>query len=378
VPGPFDTIEHVFDHDVCLDQFRSWSTDRLTAHRDDLVAAQRRLHLQELDVLRVLDERGRIDVSTGANGESAKVVRDKVETARRLEALPAIAEAAHGGRLSDEQLRSVVQLADERTDREWAGRAPNMDPIELARQARCATKPSPSDQRARHEARGLRMWWTPDRAMLHLHGQLPDVMGQAFESTIYALTEQMRPAKGHAWDTLEHRAADALAALCDRDGGDGRDDRTPSLARQPNIQLLVPPSGPAEVAGIPIADSLLEQLRANAMIEPVVIDEQGAPLVVGRRASVLSPKIRRSVLLRDGKCRVPGCGARKGLEVHHLVPRSRGGTDEVANLACVCPAHHWQLVPHGTRALVGNPNLPDGLELVHSSDLPPPDVGPSG
>ena len=39
--------------------------------------------------------------------------------------------------------------------------------------------------------------------------------------------------------------------------------------------------------------------------------------------------------------------------------------------AAVCPAHQRLLVPHGLLALVGNPNLPDGLELVTASRGPP-------
>jgi hypothetical protein len=45
------------------------------------------------------------------------------------------------------------------------------------------------------------------------------------------------------------------------------------------------------------------------------------------------------------------------------------------------------LIPHGPWALVGNPNLPDGLTLVHLDDLnaeqaaqlglPPPRAGPT-
>jgi hypothetical protein len=58
-------------------------------------------------------------------------------------------------------------------------------------------------------------------------------------------------------------------------------------------------------------------------------------------------------------------------QVHHLVPRSRGGTDDIANLAAVCPAHHRLLIPHGLLALVGNPNLPDGLKLVTAGRAPP-------
>jgi hypothetical protein len=362
----------VFDAIAHLDELRSWPTDRLLAQHECLVREKRRMELEDLDVLRVLDERGQIDVSVGRDGESARTLRDRVETARRLEALPAVAAAAHAGRLSDEQLRSVTQLADERSDAEWAVRAPGMDAGDLAREARRANKPSAEDQWARHEARGLRMWWTPDQAMLHLHGQLPDVLGARFEQTIQALTEQLRPTRGHAWDTFEHRAADALVGLCDRSA----DADTPVLGPRPNVQVLVPTSGPAEVAGIPIADTLLEQLRVNATIEPVLVDDAGAPLAVGRRSTALSPKITRAVLLRDGVCRVPGCALRHGLEVHHLTPRSWGGTDDVANLAVVCPSHHRKLVPHGKLALVGNPNRPDGLHLLDAADLPPPRASP--
>ena len=47
--------------------------------------------------MRILDERGRIDPTVDAHGESARTVRDTVETARRLESLPEIAAAAHLG-----------------------------------------------------------------------------------------------------------------------------------------------------------------------------------------------------------------------------------------------------------------------------------------
>ena len=58
----------------------------------------RRLQSEELAIVRVLDERGRVDVSVGSDGESARTVRDKVETARALESLPAVgAVACEGG-----------------------------------------------------------------------------------------------------------------------------------------------------------------------------------------------------------------------------------------------------------------------------------------
>jgi hypothetical protein len=352
--------------DVLVDELRAHSTEWLRREREQLVSEQRTLRTREMAVLRVLDERGQVDCSVGLQGDSARTMRDKVETARALETLPAIAAVAMDGGFSDEQLTQVAKLADEESDGEWAVRAQNVDAEALGRLARRASKPSTGDSRARHAARSLRMWWTPDKAMLHLHGQLPDVMGAEFEAAILALSEQMKPGKGQVWDSFEHRAADALVALCAMHG----DDR-PSSAPLTVLQVAVRLEGPAEIAGVPIADSLLEQLRANASIEPVLVGDDGAPIAIGSRVPALSPKIRRAVLLRDGKCRVPGCGRRHGLESHHLRPRTWGGADELANLAAVCPTHHRQLVPHGTKALVGNPNLPEGLELVDARDLPP-------
>jgi hypothetical protein len=207
-------------------------------------------------------------------------------------------------------------------------------------------------------------------------------MGATLEATIQRLTEQMKPAKGQAWDSFEHRAADALLQLCDQPEEQAE---TPTLATRPVVQTLIPLSGPAEIAGIPIADSLLEQLRANASIEPVLVDADGTPIAIGKRFRALSPKIVRAVLLRDQRCRV--CGRRHRLQIHHLRPRSWGGTDEISDLAAVCSTHHRLLVPHGQRVLIGNPNQPDGLRTVHRHDLtpeqvqqlglPPPRAGPT-
>jgi len=352
--------------DALVDELRTHSTEWLRRERATLLVEQRNLRARELAVLSVLDERGQVDCSIGSAGESARTVREKVETARALEGLPAIGEAAMGGELSDEQLSSVVKVADAQSDREWARRAPGTDPLELDRLARQATTPTAETSRARFAARQLRMWRRD--GFVHLRGQLPDDMGAKFEQTITHLTEHMKPAKGQPWVPFEQRAADALLQLCEPPA---TDDDTPSLSKLAGIQIAVPLHGPAEIAGVPIADTLLEQLRANASLTLALVDDDGSVIGIGRATPAISPKVRRAVLLRDARCRVPGCARRRGLEVHHLVPSSWQGTDDLSNLAAVCPPHHRLLVPNGLLALVGNPNLPDGLELVLASRAPP-------
>ena len=80
------------------------------------------------------------------------------------------------------------------------------------------------------------------------------------------------------------------------------------------------------------------------------------------------------MLLHDGHCRCGTCDRRHGLQIHHLWPRTWGGTDDIADLAAVCVGgstdHHPMLVPHGPWLLLGNPNQPDGLRLVHRDQIP--------
>jgi hypothetical protein len=341
------------------------------------VRVQREARIEELDVLRVLDERGQIDVSVGRDGESARTVREKVETARALESLPAVAAAAHAGRLSDEQLASTVRVADEGSDAEWAQRAPNMTPADLARKARAKSKPTVEESQARHAARHLWMRWNDQQTMLQIHGELPDVLGVKFKATVDKLVEAMRPAPGCAWERRERRAADALVQMCDSVAVAEKVEE-PQLAPQPLFCIDVPPEGPVEIAGIPLPDAMVERLRAGARVEPVLLDADGAPMAIGRISSSLSPKIVRAVLRRDGHCRCGECDLRYGLHVHHLRPRSWGGTDEVSNLATVASVHHPVLIPNGPYALVGNPNQPDGLRLKHIDELTPEEAAQVG
>jgi hypothetical protein len=316
-------------------------------------------------------------VSVGSDGESARVVRDKVETARALESLPKIGAVAVGGGFSDEQLSSVVQLADEESDAEWAVRAPNVTPADLSRLAREKSKPTVEDGHARRAARQLWMKWDTKRGMLRYGGELPDVMGAKFEATVKHLTEQMRPPKGQPWEPWGRRAADALGLMCDAVRV-AEQIETPMAAPAPLFAVDVPAHGPATVAGIPLPDAMVEQLRATASIEPVLVDDDGFPVTVGKRGRNLSPKTARAVLLRDGHCRCGNCDLRFGLPVHHLRPRTSGGSDKISNLAAVANVHHPMLIPNGPYALVGNPNLPDGLRMVHIDDLTPDEAAQVG
>jgi len=282
------------------DQLRCRETSWLEARHDRLVHTIRGLQAEDLAVIAILDERGRIDDTFAArDGISFRAVREKVATARALESLPHLATAAQTGVLSDEQLASAVQLADERTDAGWAERAPNMSPVDLSKMVRTATKPAVEESRARREARCLRWWWNKSTGMFCLRGELPDVDGARVEEALERAIERKKPPKGQTWDTRDHRGADVLVEAVDLHDAVHRtpDYRTPDHraddhraddaraeqcthrptgSQRPLLVVEVPQHGPATVAGIPLPDAMVEQLRADALIEPVLIDEHGA------------------------------------------------------------------------------------------------------
>ena len=360
----------MFDYSARLDQLRCHSTEWLAGRRAELVAEQRRLRVEELAVVAVLDERGAVDDAVAASdGVSVRAWRDTVETARALEELPRLAAAAHDGAVSPEQLTPAARLADSGSDAEWAARAGHTAASDLHKLARCQQTPSEDEARARRRRRGVRTWWDDEAGMFRFGGNgVPDVDGALVESVLNHMVDRMKPAKGEQWESRAARTADALVELA-------RNYAHVHAVEHPGPWFVVdvPLEGPAEVCGIPLPDSMVEQLRASAKLTARLVDDGGDELARGKAAASLSPRVRESVLRRDGHCRMGDCDRRHGLQVHHLWPKSWGGSDDQSNLAGVCVGggtdHHADLAPHGPWLLLGNPNRVDGLRLVHRDRL---------
>ena len=74
-------------------------------------------------------------------------------------------------------------------------------------------------------------------------------------------------------------------------------------------------------------------------------EDQADPAEPRRRCS-------NEVYARNGwRCAAPGCTSRRNLEDHHVVYRSRGGSDDLSNRTCLCRFHH-QRGEHGGLAKV--------------------------
>ncbi|MDQ7825832.1 MAG: HNH endonuclease [Candidatus Eremiobacteraeota bacterium] len=73
------------------------------------------------------------------------------------------------------------------------------------------------------------------------------------------------------------------------------------------------------------------------------------------------------ILKRDRfRCQAPGCRCRRNLQVHHIIRRSQGGSDDEWNLITLCEACHLHLL-HGLRTLTIKGRAPHDLTFTFGS-----------
>jgi hypothetical protein len=346
-----------------LDELRCHPNDWLRAERSRVVTEHRRLRVRELAITRVLDERGALGPVADASVPASQA-KASVEVARALETRPALARAAAEGALSWEQLEPLTRIATPETDTEWARRGPSCTPLDLQRMARRARPLTEADAERRCQARELRTWREPDDGMTAGRWRLADLDGILVEKVLNHMAEQMRPAKGEAWDSLAHRKADALVELCRTYA-----DVEPTGRFRFTIVTHRRVDGSADCDGVALAPATLEAIAPSAVLKSRIDDAHGVEIETTRARKALPADVERHLGERDPHCRVPGCERCRGLQSHHLLPRSHGGPDSIHNLARVCPSHHRMLTPNGPWHLVGDPEQIDGLRMVHRDEM---------
>ncbi|WGT48460.1 HNH endonuclease signature motif containing protein [Tessaracoccus lacteus] len=105
----------------------------------------------------------------------------------------------------------------------------------------------------------------------------------------------------------------------------------------------------------------LRRIACDAEVIPVVLGGRSEILDLGRSERWVTPALRQALVIRDGGCIFPGCGATAvECEAHHIVPWWAGGPTSLENLALVCPFHHAKLEPTRTSGVENR----DGWRIV--------------
>jgi hypothetical protein len=131
-------------------------------------------------------------------------------------------------------------------------------------------------------------------------------------------------------------------------------------------------------------DGLAARLRAA--LDGVPLTTVSLPLDIGAADETIPAHLRRAVTTRHSHCAFPGCDQPASVcDIHHIVPRSRGGPTSLPNLVPLCSFHHltaihrwgWHLTLHtdGTTSATS----PGGGRTLHSHSPPthsPPSHSP--
>jgi uncharacterized protein DUF222/HNH endonuclease len=122
-------------------------------------------------------------------------------------------------------------------------------------------------------------------------------------------------------------------------------------------------------------DGLAARLRAALDGRPLTTIS--LPLDIGAAGETIPAHLRRAVTTRHSQCAFPGCDQPASLcDIHHIVPRSRGGPTSLPNLVPLCSFHHltaihrwgWNLVLHSDGTTTAT--SPDRTRVLHSHGPP--------
>ncbi len=357
-----------------LDRYRACATDDLVEAYHQMVALSRVARAEASAIVSVLDERqiwaadGCVDmVSWIAASESIRRANaaSVLAVAKGLARLPHCSAAAGRGELSADQAVELVRIADQGSDERWAGEAPACSPAELAGLAKRTERAKDDDASDSYDRRSLR-WRNDARSgALLISGRLTADQGGLLTKVLSGMAEDMPCPLDGVYEPYAARCADALVALASAKADElGESPRTLVVMHVGADALRSGGEGFVQGEhGVALAPEVARRIACDAKLQIVLEDQHGVGLGVGRTSRTTPPWLARLVGERDSyACRFPGCGRRRGTQVHHLEHWADGGQTDLANLATLCLRHH-HLVHEQGWTLAGDPNRPGGLRV---------------
>lgn len=326
-------------------------------------------------------------------GTSVSQASEAIETARRLEKLPAVAAAARAGELSAQQAAAVSDAAavDASAEARLVEKARTSSLGELREECsrtKAAARPdAEARRRAIHAERFLRSYNDAEGAWNLRMRDNPEV-GAEVMAAIDAIRDRLfRTARrqGHQ-EPSEAYAADALAELVrtapNRSGSRSAGSRAKIIVRVDLPALLrgqVATGEVCELAGFgPVAASAVRDLIDTGDPFLAAVVTRGEQVVgvahLGRR-----PTAHQQTALEwlYPTCAVEGCSTVTWLENDHRIDWARTHTTVLDLLDRLCSHHHdrksldgWGLVAgHGKRAFVppGDPRHPQASPAAQSA-----------
>jgi hypothetical protein len=297
-------------------------------------------------------------------GYKSRTTQEKLRVAEALESLPGLARALDAGEIRWCAVRELTRVAVPETEADWlaAARGKTIRQLEelVANKSPGDTPEGPE----RHpRSRVLRFEVAPETFALFRDAlrELRRSAGGGLDddAVLLSMARQVLAGPGDE-GRASYQVSLTVCSACGRGEQLGGGELVPigdevvamaECDRQhigqllPRAEIETDASDPAAAApandvhvGVPapagesLGDALADAstTRAAAPAPPIARAKQSIP-----------PAVRRAVLARDQhRCRVPGCTHVTFLDIHHIVPRSEGGSNDPKNTITICGAHH--------------------------------------
>jgi hypothetical protein len=310
-----------------------------------------------------------------------------LETARRLSALPATEAALRAGRLSTGQARAIshAAVADPSAEGELLATAPRASLRgleERARAVRDAARPEETQARSRaaHAGRDLSTWVDTDGAGRLAWRGTPDALAGLKAAVSPFVKEQLTLARREGRDEPYGAcAADAWCVLAEAASGKAgakRRARPVLRARFDYAAYVRGHTEPGEICEIEGAGSVpvsvIERLAGEHPIVDVVLTHGRDVAHIAHLGRSGDTFLNTAIEWRDPHCRIEGCHATDGLEIHHTTRVTDHGISSLETEVRIC-AHHHDLITHHHYQLQGSHHT--GWWLTPPDRAPPPDTG---
>ena len=334
----------------------------------------------------------------GTFGVAAGSAKRQVQAAQSLEHMPAVRQSFATGKVTSSAVQVLAEAYREHTEEFSSGEralleAATTTSVEELRRVvgdwiQRVDEQRPDRSEILRARRRLEACPSSTR-MVPVQGALDPEGGEVFLTALQARVDaDLRASGGMDLRTPTQRRADALVELArfylDSAERPSLAGERPHLTVTVDLQALrgVPDNGAPRSSGRceldhtgTVDQHTARRLACDASVTRVVMAGPAEPLEVGRKTQVVSASVRKAVVLRDRRCRFPGCHRpHSWCDAHHVVHWADGGRTDLGNLVLLCRPHH-RLVHEGgfgLRMADGNPvfRRPDGSAI--EDDRGPP------
>jgi hypothetical protein len=288
-------------------------------------------------------------------GTTVGNARATIETAERLQALPATADAFRAGKLSDVQVELVASAAtaDPSAERQLLTAAGRNGVKGLRTEAARVVAAAATDQDERYASAKARRYLrhraiSDVEGLLELRGPIDRTAAVMAALEPYERDQFEQARKADQRELPEALAFDAMVQLA-ADAAAGRFEDAPGRASATIVVRVdkaafdrgrSEPGEVCEIPGVgPIPVSVARKLSQDVIYKALITDGTDVRSISHLGRSIPA-RLRTAVEEAYPECAGEGCHADRHLEIDHIVPVSDGGPTAFDNLQRLCHWHH--------------------------------------